>query len=272
MSFIGTGSFGNYDLTAQMTGAGSPLSRQTTHEQHDDTPASPSSPRRLSKTLSRTRSRSVPEMPKEKEQAGAERDVPTAGTGNGTDTAVEDNEEDDAIEEERRASMVQALARKFTAQSQANVPAGANVFKIASEEEDSPLNPNGPNFSARAWAKAVAEMVTGAGGKFRTTGVAFQNLNVYGFGTPTDFQKDVLNIWLEAVGLIRKLTGTGKRRIDILRDFNGLVRKGEMLVVLGPPGSGCTTFLKTIAGDFNGIYVDDKSYFNYQGKIESTAG
>jgi ABC-type multidrug transport system ATPase subunit len=77
-------------------------------------------------------------------------------------------------------------------------------------------------------------------------------------------------VWLEALGAARKLAGQKERRIDILRDFDGLVRKGEMLVVLGPPGSGCTTFLKTIAGDYNGIFMDDNSYFNYQGELGTT--
>src|SRR5687768_15451219 len=38
-----------------------------------------------------------------------------------------------------------------------------------------------------------------------------------------------------------------------------------MLVVLGPPGSGCSTFLKSIAGETNGIYIDDSTYMNYHG-------
>jgi hypothetical protein len=253
MSFIGTGSFGNYDLTAQTTG--SPLARQTTHEQEDEPLSASSSPAR-NEQVSRTRATSVTEV--------AEGDAPRNEKGNGTDTAAEDDE-DEAIEQERRHSIVQALARKYTAQSHAG-PVDGNMFAIASQDEESPLNPNGPKFSARAWAKAVVSLVSGEGHGFRTSGVAFQDLNVHGFGSPTDYQKDVINVWLETLGLVRKLTGGGKRRIDILRSFDGLVRKGEMLVVLGPPGSGCSTFLKTIAGDYNGIFVDDKSYFNYQGE------
>jgi len=38
-----------------------------------------------------------------------------------------------------------------------------------------------------------------------------------------------------------------------------------MLVVLGPPGSGCTTFLKTISGETHGFVVDESSYMTYQG-------
>jgi len=169
--------------------------------------------------------------------------------------------------------MVQALARRYTAQSNATgagagagAAPGQNVFFAASEDPDSPLNPGSANFRARAWAKAVVDMVATEGHAFRTSGVCFQNLNVFGFGKATDYQKDVANVWLEVAGLARRLVGGGKRRIDILRSFDGVVRKGEMLVVLGPPGSGCSTLLKTIAGETNGIYVDDKSYFNYQGE------
>lgn len=47
--------------------------------------------------------------------------------------------------------------------------------------------------------------------------------------------------------------------------MTSLVKAGEMLVVLGPPGSGCSTFLKTIAGETHGFSISDDSYINYQG-------
>lgn len=34
--------------------------------------------------------------------------------------------------------------------------------------------------------------------------------------------------------------------------------------------SGCSTLLKTLAGEMNGIYMDDASHLNYQGKDRST--
>lgn len=45
------------------------------------------------------------------------------------------------------------------------------------------------------------------------------------------------------------LFGVGKkgREVNILKDFRGIVNPGEMVLVLGRPGSGCTTFLKVIA-------------------------
>jgi ABC-type glutathione transport system ATPase component len=171
------------------------------------------------------------------------------------------NEDDDESEMERRNSVVQALARSY---SHASGVDGGNPFNAS---EDSPLNPHGPNFSGRVWAKTMVDMISQDGAQLRSAGVCFQNMNVFGFGEATDYQKDVANVWLRLAGLARAATGNGTRqRIDILRQFDGIVHKGEMLVVLGPPGSGCSTFLKTIAGEMNGIYVDPDTYFNYQGK------
>ncbi|ORY61510.1 ABC-2 type transporter-domain-containing protein [Pseudomassariella vexata] len=171
---------------------------------------------------------------------------------------VQDSEDSEL---ERREELVHQLARHYTDTSNATGHIHGNPFLDA--DEDSPLNPRSPNFRARTWAKKIVEMDSTG---FRTSGVCFQNLNVHGFGAATDYQKDVGNVWVDMVGLVRAAVGASKpRKIDILRNFDGLVRRGEMLVVLGPPGSGCSTFLKTIAGETNGIYVDEKSYFNYQG-------
>ncbi|SPJ89757.1 probable ABC1 transport protein [Fusarium torulosum] len=169
--------------------------------------------------------------------------------------------DDDDSEMERRTSVVQALARSYSHASGAHV-GGQNPFQAG---EDSPLNPNSPNFNAREWARSIVELVRQDGHGFRSAGVCYQNLNVYGYGGASDYQGDVANVWLGLSDVFGKLTGRSRQRIDILRNFDGVVHAGEMLVVLGPPGAGCSTTLKTIAGELNGIYVDDGSYFNYQG-------
>jgi ABC-type multidrug transport system ATPase subunit len=60
-----------------------------------------------------------------------------------------------------------------------------------------------------------------------------------------------------------------KSKTRILKDFNGLVRKGEMLLVLGRPGSGCSTLLKTLIADTHGLSIDDASVLKYQGECLS---
>ncbi|KFG85368.1 ABC-transporter [Metarhizium anisopliae] len=175
-------------------------------------------------------------------------------------------------EPNRRDSLVQDLARRYTRNSSVAIDSDARGI-FANDGPDSPLNPNGPKFNARTWAKTVAQAATESGSGFRHAGFSFTNLNVYGFGQETDYQKDVGNIWLVAGGFLRGLMSRiGRRnsrgnaqRVDILRRLDGVVKPSEMLVVLGPPGAGCTTFLKSISGETNGIYIDESASFNYQG-------
>ncbi len=54
----------------------------------------------------------------------------------------------------------------------------------------------------------------------------------------------------------------------LLRNFNGTIAAGEMLLVVGKPGSGCTTFLKTIA-NMRGEYKETTGNVNYGGRSAS---
>ncbi|KAI2627660.1 ABC-2 type transporter-domain-containing protein [Hypoxylon sp. NC1633] len=233
MSFMGSTAFSNYDRTAQTSGASAMTSPH--HEEHDEEKGGA--------------------VAENSAHNGVEKEM-TAGSSNATQV-----EEDSELE--RRESIVHELARRYTTQSNATGVAGNNPFLDVGE--DSPLNPRSPHFNARAWAKSIVSLADAQGQQFRTAGVCFQNLNVHGFGAATDYQKDVANVLLETAALFRNALGHGQRKIDILRNFDGVVHNGEMLVVLGPPGSGCSTFLKTIAGETSGIYIDKDSHFNYQG-------
>ena len=53
--------------------------------------------------------------------------------------------------------------------------------------------------------------------------------------------------------------------VHILNNFEGLVKAGEMLVVLGSPGSGCSTLLRCLSGETHGLKIGERSQINYQG-------
>lgn len=282
MSFIGgTGAFGNYDRSAQ-TG-GMPLTHRTlSHEavEEESTAAPSTAPlhRPQSKQAIPTKLNELPHTPDNDiatliDEKGTPRPTGTPKLtdvnekGGGTDS--ESDSEDDRAVAAERSSLVQHLARQYTNKSHASGITGANPFAEHASDPDSPLNPSSSKFSARVWAKNVLDLITSEGHTFRTSGIAFQNLNVFGYGAGTDYQKSVANVWLGIAESMRGLFRGKKGRIDILSNFDGVVHNGEMLVVLGPPGSGCSTLLKTVAGEMNGIYVEDSSYFNYQGKYGS---
>ncbi|OAL54233.1 BcATRO, ABC transporter [Pyrenochaeta sp. DS3sAY3a] len=180
-------------------------------------------------------------------------------TGGDVETGLESSLGNDSISD----AEITELARKFTRQSGDHVH--QNPFEA---EPGSALDPKSTNFRPRAWTEALIHLKSRDPERFpkRTAGISFRNLNVYGFGNITDYQRSVGNIWLGLFGEIRRLAGiSSPRKIEILRDFEGLVQSGEMLVVLGPPGSGCSTLLKTISGEIHGIYVGQGSELNYQG-------
>ncbi|KAL4798982.1 ABC-2 type transporter-domain-containing protein [Aspergillus venezuelensis] len=190
-----------------------------------------------------------------------------AGSGSSnlssTETAREKDERDyEAEAEEEVTRLAQQLTHQSTKYSTHNIE---NPFIDVGEE--SSLNPANPNFKAKNWMKNLLALSSRDPERYpaRHAGVSFRNLSIHGYGSPTDYQKDVFNSVLQVGGLVRSIMGSGKQKIEILRNFDGLVKSGEMLVVLGRPGSGCSTFLKTIAGEMNGIYMDKASELNYQG-------
>ena len=157
------------------------------------------------------------------------------------------------------------LARQL---SRVSTTAGAEL-QAFSPQPGSKLDPNSTNFDPRSWVKAFVKLVESEEGSAptRSLGVAFRNLNVYGWGTGASHQKTFLDYPVDAVSyVLGLLSGGKKKKIDILRNFEGVIEQGELLLVLGPPGSGCSTLLKTIAGETAGLEVGSDSYMNFRGK------
>ena len=175
--------------------------------------------------------------------------------------AQPETESKNPIEHEHVMDDIHGLAKEITTESHST----PGALFLASTE--GPLNPNSPDFDARKWTKAFLESRKDAldNNSPKTVGVAFKDLDVYGYGAATNFQKNVANVFLQAETFARKMISQKQHRVDILRGLEGVVHSGEMVAVLGPPGSGCSTFLKTIAGDTHGFHVADEAAINYQG-------
>ncbi|KAG2044053.1 pleiotropic drug resistance ABC transporter [Suillus americanus] len=92
--------------------------------------------------------------------------------------------------------------------------------------------------------------------KDRQLGVIFKNLRVVGAGSRTSLQPTVSSPFHPST-LLAKIRGIRNPSIrDILSGFEGVVTPGEMLLVLGRPGAGCSTLLKTLAnqrGEYHAV-------------------
>jgi ATP-binding cassette, subfamily G (WHITE), member 2, SNQ2 len=101
-----------------------------------------------------------------------------------------------------------------------------------------------------------------AGIKSKYIGVVWDKLTVRGIGGVKNFVKvfpDAFVDFFNVPGTIMHLLGYGKKgkEFDILNNFKGVAKPGEMVLVLGRPGSGCTTFLKVIANQRYGYTAID---------------
>ncbi|KAF8215759.1 pleiotropic drug resistance ABC transporter [Mycena galopus ATCC 62051] len=150
-----------------------------------------------------------------------------------------------------------ALSRQLTQRSQENVPSGATT-RAASDIEKGP-GEEAP-FDLREYLTTSNDAQQQAGIKVRHVGVTWDDLEVkvaggldskfyvgtFGGACLDFFLAIPLWIWSQIFARFNKSEGPTR---TILHKQSGMLKSGEMCLVLGCPGSGCTTFLKAIAND-----------------------
>ncbi|EEH23444.2 hypothetical protein PABG_05655 [Paracoccidioides brasiliensis Pb03] len=135
---------------------------------------------------------------------------------------------------------------------------------------DAVLNPSSPQFDFYKWARMLMKLMEEDGLKRRRTGITFRNLSVYGSGPALQLQSTV-STPIMALFRFQETFGVGRKtQKRILNNFHGALREGEMLVVLGRPGSGCSTFLKTICGETHGLELEREASVQYNGIPQTT--
>jgi ATP-binding cassette subfamily G (WHITE) protein 2 (SNQ2) len=93
----------------------------------------------------------------------------------------------------------------------------------------------------------------------KKVGVVWKNLTVKGLGSTATFARTLPDAILGTFGpdLYKIVSGflpalklsSHSQTRTLVNDFSGVVKDGEMVLVLGRPGSGCSTFLKAIANN-----------------------
>ena len=132
------------------------------------------------------------------------------------------------------------------------------------------LNPNCDQFDSKLWIKNLKKLYESDPEYWQHSklGVAYTNLRVYGIANDVDYQPTVTNLlWKLGGEAFRKYFRKNDKTqyFDILKPMDAIMRPGELTVVLGRPGAGCSTLLKTIAVNTYGFHVGKESKICYDG-------
>ena len=88
----------------------------------------------------------------------------------------------------------------------------------------------------------------------RELGVAFRDVTVTGYGVGAKLNETVGSMLLSPITILANLGNIFRPPVKyIINHVTGCVKPGEMLLVLGRPGAGCTTFLKSLASYRDGF-------------------
>lgn len=185
----------------------------------------------------------------------AEESGTVIGTGSSSSSAMSE-----VIENQEMRRIATALSQKSGA---GHSPGLDNVIHF--DNSDSTLDPQSKDFDSSKWATNLVGQLEAAGIRPARTGIMFKDLTVSGTGDAVQLQQTVSSMLTAPLRPGEFLHFGKKAPKRILNQFDGLLKAGELVIVLGRPGSGCTTMLKTMTGELTGLNLDKSSVVSYDG-------
>ncbi|OLN81927.1 ABC transporter CDR4-like protein 4 [Colletotrichum chlorophyti] len=130
---------------------------------------------------------------------------------------------------------------------------------------DPELDPASKSFDLSKWLQKFMRELQNEGVVLKNAGVAYRDLSVSGTGDAVQLQQTVGSFLQAPLRIGEHLSFGKKQPKKILNSFDGLLKSGELLIVLGRPGSGCSTLLKTMTGELQGLSLGQESVIHYNG-------
>ena len=170
---------------------------------------------------------------------------------------------------------IQNLAREFSHESTTNsindlhrlhtnmseVP-GINPYTDEAHSREK-LNPESDNFNAKFWIKNLRKLYDSDPDYYKPSrlGIAYRDLRAYAVATDYNYQPTVANVFWKLLndGVHYLKKHDDSIYFDILKPMDGIMKPGELTVVLGRPGAGCSTLLKTLASQTYGFHIGKES-------------
>jgi len=189
-------------------------------------------------------------------------------TAEGSDRTVSDVEQTPGVDVAAGEAEFNSLSRALSkeAREQYNKDGTRDPEKILDDED----------FDLLEYLQATNSAASQAGIKRKRVGVVWENLEVLGaasmsLGVRTFPDAIVQNFGFPVFAVMKafgaKMFNPGQRKL--LQNFSGSVKPGQMVLVLGRPGSGCSTFLQTISNNRSGFQGvnGDVSYGGMDSKL-----
>lgn len=140
-----------------------------------------------------------------------------------------------------------------------------SVLKLSSLRSSDPFTIDPEDFDLNVLLKSFLHNADEAGVELRSTGLAFKNVTTIGVDESATFAPTfatAVNIPGAIIEGIKNRGVNPTRRI--ISNVTGYAKHGEMVLVIGRPGAGCSTFLKTISGEVS-QYVGTEGEISFDG-------
>lgn len=167
---------------------------------------------------------------------------------------------DSHLDEESR----QELSRVLTSLSQRST----GRISVA-DPNDPAIDPTSDKFDLAKFLRSFRHYLEDEGVELKQLSVVYKNLDVYGSGAALQLQKTVSDLFMAPFRLGEYFSFGKRNRKRILHNFDGIIKAGELCVVLGRPGSGCSTLLKALTGELHGLDLGAESLIHYNGIKQS---
>lgn len=159
----------------------------------------------------------------------------------------------DSMDPEGTAELTRRLTQHSVASRQAQHP---KTIEEGDGELPATFDPfdEAGKFDLEKFLREMLGRKSEKGNETRTMGIAFHDLTVTGYGTGVGLSENLGSMMMGPVNALRNISALRNPPVKTILDkFEGCIRPGEMLLVLGRPGSGCTTLLKTLASYRDGF-------------------
>ncbi|AAS50897.2 ABR126Wp [Eremothecium gossypii ATCC 10895] len=177
-------------------------------------------------------------------------------------------------EDREEQEVIRSLARTLSGSSGAagrDYQTGtADELAFFGANSDPRLDPESGEFDSQFFVRTLRKLYMSDPDHYKPAelSVVLRNLRVCGEAADTDYQATVGNWPWKTARSLYDMTfrrGHTKAEFDILKPLDAVFEAGRLCVVLGRPGAGCSTLLKTVGARTYGFNVAPESEVSYSG-------